>query len=405
MAQDRGGHLNSPAMLARMDWNRCPWLPRVVLREIKRGYRYRPMSSTSVKVMIDIGHPAHVHYFRHVIDLLETGGHQVLVTSRDKDMALELLEKYGVPFRSRGRGGRSVLGKLWYIASADVWMLRSARAFQPDVMVGFSSPYPAHVSKMIGRPYVGITDTEHSVWQQRLFVPFSEYVLTPQCFKGSFGSKHVRFDSYMEMAYLSPRRFQPDPRVLSDLGLREGDAFTIVRFVDWAASHDRGHSGLTLGHKRQALEALREHGTVFVSSERRLPGDLVRYEFPLPADRMHHAMAFASLVYGESATMASEAAVLGTPAVYHDDIGRGYTDEQESRYGHVSRFSENSEGQQQGLQRALSVLRDTESKSAARTAAARIHREKIDTTDFVLQFILTVASNSSAHRGKTKVGL
>ena len=33
--------------------------------------------------------------------------------------------------------------------------------------------------------------------------------------------------------------------------------------------------------------------------------------------------------------MASESAVLGDPAVYAAETGRGYTDEQERRYGHV----------------------------------------------------------------------
>ena len=39
---------------------------------------------------------------------------------------------------------------------------------------------------------------------------------------------------------------------------------------------------------------------------------------------------------GESATMASECAVLGVPAIYAAQTGRGYTNEQESRYGLVT---------------------------------------------------------------------
>jgi hypothetical protein len=46
-------------------------------------------------------------------------------------------------------------------------------------------------------------------------------------------------------------------------------------------------------------------------------------------------MAHCAGFFGESATMASECAVLGVPAVYAADTGRGYTDEQEVRYGLV----------------------------------------------------------------------
>jgi predicted glycosyltransferase len=55
-----------------------------------------------VRLLFDIGHPAHVHYFRNLVSLLEEGGHEVLVTSREKDIlvkglsAEEVRKKLGV---------------------------------------------------------------------------------------------------------------------------------------------------------------------------------------------------------------------------------------------------------------------------------------------------------------------
>lgn len=43
---------------------------------------------------------------------------------------------------------------------------------------------------------------------------------------------------------------------------------------------------------------------------------------------MHDVQAAAALFVGESATMASESVVLGTPSIYIDEVGRGYTDEE-----------------------------------------------------------------------------
>jgi predicted glycosyltransferase len=51
-----------------------------------------------MRVMVDIGHPAHVHFFRNAIRELEKRGHSVKVTARDKDVALRLLEAYGIPY-------------------------------------------------------------------------------------------------------------------------------------------------------------------------------------------------------------------------------------------------------------------------------------------------------------------
>ena len=59
-----------------------------------------------------------------------------------------------------------------------------------------------------------------------------------------------------------------------------------------------------------------------------LPSDLEPYRIHIPIQRMHDVQAAAALFVGESATMASESVVLGTPAIYIDEVGRGYTDEE-----------------------------------------------------------------------------
>ena len=80
-----------------------------------------------------------------------------------------------------------------------------------------------------------------------------------------------------------------------------------------------------------------------------MPHDLERYRIHIPATRIHDALAYAALLYGESATMASECAVLGTPAIFLDDDGRGYTDEQEQLYGAVFNFTESLHDEQPAI--------------------------------------------------------
>ncbi len=57
------------------------------------GQKRRNGRGHEVKVLIDISHPAHVHFFRHPLRLLQARGHEVLVTSRKKEMALDLLRE------------------------------------------------------------------------------------------------------------------------------------------------------------------------------------------------------------------------------------------------------------------------------------------------------------------------
>ena len=79
--------------------------------------------------------------------------------------------------------------------------------------------------------------------------------------------------------------------------------------------HDYQEEGFDLKHKLKLIQMLSEHGKVLISSESPLPSLLREYQSTIPVNEIHHVMAFASLVIGESATMASEAAVLGVPAV------------------------------------------------------------------------------------------
>ncbi|MBK9097317.1 MAG: DUF354 domain-containing protein [bacterium] len=72
-----------------------------------------------MKIFIDIGHPAHVHYFRNFIKIMESKGHEILVSARDKEVTHDLLNAYNIKFVTRGSGRSSLFGKLIYILEAD----------------------------------------------------------------------------------------------------------------------------------------------------------------------------------------------------------------------------------------------------------------------------------------------
>jgi len=55
-----------------------------------------------MKILLDIGHPAHVHYFKNFIKIMEDKGHQFLITSRNKEIEHHLLKQYKIAFKSRG---------------------------------------------------------------------------------------------------------------------------------------------------------------------------------------------------------------------------------------------------------------------------------------------------------------
>jgi hypothetical protein len=194
----------------------------------------------------------------------------------------------------------------------------------------------------------------------------------------------VTYPGYHELAYLHPARFTPDPTRLPAFGLHEGERYFLLRFVSWQASHDKGEVGLTDDRKRRLVALLAPHGRVLISSEGRVPPDLEPLVLRGPLVDVHHLMAYAQMIVGESATMASEAAVLGVPAVFIATTSRGYIDDQERRYGHVRHFTED---QFEPAMDAIGALVASGPREVGAAARTRLLADKIDVTAWMIDYI------------------
>ena len=108
-----------------------------------------------------------------------------------------------------------------------------------------------------------------------------------------------------------------------------------------------------------------------------------RCELKGPVEDIHHLLAHAQLIVGESATMSSEAAVLGVPAVFIATTGRGYTDDEERRYGLVRHFTEDQ--YDEAVATVEKLLADRPASSGQR-ARERLLAEKIDVTAWMVDY-------------------
>jgi hypothetical protein len=335
-----------------------------------------------MKILIDIGHPAHVHYFRNFIGLMTRKGHQVQVTSRDKEVTFDLLREYNIPFTSRGKGGKGLFGKIFYILYADLKLIRVGLNFKPDILLSFASTYAAHASFVLSKPHIAFDDTEHSKYEIFLYRPFTKVILNPQSFKKDFGKKQIRFKGFMELCYLHPKYFSPDNNVLIRLKLSESEPFVLLRFVSWTASHDMGETGFSSEAKFSLVRELSKHIKVFISSENTLPEELEKFRLPVSPEKLHNVLYYSALYIGEGATTASECAMLGTPAIYVNSLSAGTLEEQE-RLGLLLGFR-NSEGV---LEKALEILNTPDFKARNRNRRDNMLKQIIDVTAFMVWFV------------------
>ena len=336
-----------------------------------------------MRILIDILHPAHVHFFHHFIRECERCGHWVLVTARKKEIATDLLDAYGHPYRVLSAMGRKKIDLVWELLLRNRALTEAALEFRPDAMLGIMGISIAAVGKKLGIPSYVFYDTENATVSNWLTYPRATEVITPRCYSKRVKGNHVTYGGYHELAYLHPQRFTPDPGIRKALGLAAGERFAIVRFVSWGASHDFFQRGFSPQGKLRLLDSLLRQARVFISSEGPLPVGLETLRLPIPPIQVHHAIAAADLLVGESATMASEAAVLGTPAIFCSPVGRGYTDEEEERYGLVK----NVKKEEEAIRAAGEILNGQDREAARRKRAegrCRLLQENIDVTAWML---------------------
>lgn len=341
-----------------------------------------------MRIFLSVEHPAWAHQFRYLVDRLHSEGHQVRIVAIDKDGSCELLDKFGLNYTKLASGtGEGVLEKAWLLLSLTVKYFFAARSFKADLLIGRATPMMAITAFLLGKPHIIFEDTEHSYISLFFCKLFSTKIVTPNSFLRDLGAKQVRQPIYKESFYLHPNRFTPDPKVIERIGLTRDTPYVLLRFVSWHADHDLGQGGLTLETKKLAVTELAKVAKVFISSELPLDPFFAPYQINIPRDQIHSFVYFASLVYGESSTMASEAALLGTHAIFCDFEGRGYTTEQETKFGLVSNFKLDPDSQRRSVERAVQLLADPNLKQLGKEKRDHLLAETLDGTECLYGFL------------------
>ena len=348
-----------------------------------------------MRILVDITHPAHVHFFRNALGIWSRKGHQVLVASRAKDITDELLDAFGIAHENLGTARSGLLGLGIELVSRTARLRRLVGSFRPHVMTAIGGVFIAQAGWLTRTPSVVFYDTENATLSNLLTYPFCSAVITPACYEGWVPErKHLRYAGYHELAYTHPHYFRPDPSVLSRFGLSRSEPFIVLRLVSWGAAHDVTDHGITA--LEQAFRVLEDYGRVLISSERPLPAELETHRLISSPECVLHLLYYARLFIGESATMASESATLGTPAVFISTSVRGYTNELEKRFDLAYTFSDPREGQSRGLAKAIEILDDPRSGELWAKKRGTMLASMIDVTELIVHEVERLGGSSSS---------
>ena len=296
------------------------------------------------RVWVDLTNPAHVVVLRPLVDLLETGGHEVTLTARPLSHTTELLDDWGHPYTALGHhGGAGRVGKGLAAASRTAQAFAFARGKGFDYGLAHGSTDLPPVGRVLGIPNTTMFDYEWARLQHELNCRLATRVLIPDAIPaerveryGARPPKLVRYPGLKEEYYLAG--FEPDASVAAELGVDRSRILAVVRTAPSYALYlggsenellpqvlrrllDEGAQVIVLARTDEQRRRLRELDAGLIVPERAVDG--------------RSLAALADLVVSAGGTMIREAAVLGTP-VWSIFEGRlGAVDEQLAREGRI----------------------------------------------------------------------
>ena len=136
---------------------------------------------------------------------------------------------------------------------------------------------------------------------------------------GIFNTKKVGFYGFKELAYLHPNCFTPKRKKIHSI-INNENRYFFIRLVSLQSTHDLGKKGITDEILKRIIDLLKPFGEIVISAERKLPIEFEKYRLLTNYNDIAHLLYFADLFIGDSQTMASESAILGTPSIRFNDF-------------------------------------------------------------------------------------
>ena len=326
------------------------------------------------RILIDLNHPADFHFFKHLFSHLQSQDYTITVIARDKECLHLLLDEAGIVYTSRGRGKHSLAGKYLYAFRILVQLKTALIRFRPGLTMSLSSPYLVIMSRLLGIPCITFDDTDNNPRLLPL-IKKSSYLLSPATYPHQFHKYHFRLPVLKELAYLHPQQFKSDEEERDGL---------FIRLTRTDSVHHSSASRLDQELVLQKMGKLSRDHPVLLSSESEadLPGtNTIQLADPV---RIHRDLAGCSIFWGNSATMAAEAAVLGIPAIFVSAEKFAYITELEA-YGLLYHF--HPEDLEASFARLDDLLAGDPPAGHFRESRKKLLGEKLDMTAFMCWFV------------------
>jgi len=343
-----------------------------------------------LNILFFLVHPAKFHFHRIQINTLISKGHNVEILITTKDILEDLVKEEGWAYTNIFPEGRKIPG-LHVYAAAFISLIRTVyrlwkftKGKKYDLFIG---DLLTILGRLKGVPSLYPTDDVLvQVPEQAIFLSTCNHIVAPQITDlGRYNSKKIAYDGHKALAHLHPNHFKPDKQCLPT-GLLD-TPFFLIRCVGFGATHDIDRAGINDEVLKKLVQMLENNGKVLITSERTLPKKLEKYRIELRKTDISHYIFFADLFIGDSTTMGTEAAVLGTPSIEFDNYFEEIEQMKEIEQKYGLNFCIKPSEPEKLFKKIEEFINTPNLKEEFRKRSRKLIADKIDVSAFLVWFM------------------
>lgn len=340
-----------------------------------------------MKILIYVGHPAQLYFFKNAIKYFKDNKHDIFLVIKSKDVLENLVKKFGFEYNNILSEGRkeSRIGIIWGLIKRDIRLLKIAFFYKPDILLG-SDASLAHVGFLINKPVITTSEDDYTVipYLAKLTYPFTSHIVTPEvCDVGKWYRKKVGYNGYMKLAYLHPKYFNSG----SFAEINNDSNKILIRTSKLNAHHDFRINGLDLGLIKEIISRYGKTHEIFISSEYVINSSLKSYLLRISPEKIHQFLLKCKLLISDSQSMSMEAAMLGIPSIRFSDFAGKISVLEELEHKYKLTYGFKSSETELLFDKLDKLLKTENLREVFEARRQKMLKDKIDITAFMVWLI------------------
>jgi len=269
-----------------------------------------------MRIVFDIGHPAHINFFKNAIYRLHEEKHEIIIFGLKRGKVPDILKREfpDLNIKIIGRHRNNVISIIFEANILKTIVLFIHLIFKNiDVGVSVGSFTLGACLKILGKKNIQFDDDPES--SQNLFLEklTADEIHIPPLMHNA--NKFIIFNALKEWAYLSPDYFNPNIDCLNEYGI-EHYKYIFIREVSAGSLNYIDRDTYSVASFSDKLESGYK---VVLSLEDKTKRELYPKEWILleePVQDIHSLMYYSLAVISSGDSMAREGSMLGRPSIY-----------------------------------------------------------------------------------------